>query len=176
MSLRNATVATLRSKRFWLWAIAGIVIYGIPVAIRFVTGRVEIPFLNFPGRWIDHFIPGNLLEKVLVNAFFPGGAGAVAGEIYFTNYKNQVVKGKTKYLARLSGALLLTSVWSAFQYWGYSLSIAMSYGGNIFEHYFVFPINFVLAVLSIFTPDIVYFAKLGIRKVSERLTHKRNVD
>lgn len=165
MSLHNAAVATLRSKRFWVWLITGIVIYAIPAAIRFATGKVEIPILNFPGFWIDHFIPGNLLEKILVNAFFPGGAGAITGEIFYSNYKNQAVTGKTKYLARLTGALLLTGAWSAFQYWGYSLSIAMAYGGNLFEHYFVFPINFVLASLSIFTPTVMYFLKNNISKI-----------
>jgi hypothetical protein len=164
MCLRDATVATLKSKTFLLWLIAGIAIYAMPAAIRFATGRVEISILNFPGFWIDHFIPGNMLEKVLVNAFFPGGVGAVAGEIFFTNYKSVEMKGKTKYLARLSGALLLTGVWSAFQFWGYSLSIAMSYGGNIFESYFVFPINFVLAAFSIFTPDVIHFLKSLIFK------------
>ena len=81
MKLHKAVVATLRSKRFWLWELGGAVIYGIPVAIRFATKSVEIPFLNFPGFWIDHYIPGNMLEKILVNAFFPGGAGSVAAEV-----------------------------------------------------------------------------------------------
>lgn len=159
MHLRKAVVATLRSKRFWWWELGCAVIYGIPAAIRFITNSVSIPFLNFPGFWIDHFIPGNLVEKILVNAFFPGGAGGVAGEIFASNRKGEAVKGKAKYLHRLGGALLQTAVWSAFQYFGYSLSIKGSYGSNIFESIFVFPINFVLAAFSIFTPDVVGFIK-----------------
>src|SRR4030066_1174393 len=109
MNLRRAVMATLRSKRFWLWEVAGAIIYGIPVAIRFVTKSVYIPILSLPGFWIDHYILGNLVEKILVNAFFPGGAGGVAGETFASNYKGEAVKGRTKYLARLGGALAQTA-------------------------------------------------------------------
>jgi hypothetical protein len=159
MKLRRAVVATLRSRRFWLWELGGAAIYGIPVAIRFVTGDVVIPFLNFPGFWIGHLIPGNFLEKVLINAFFPGGAGGVAGEVFAGYRKGEAVTGKAKYLHRLSGALLQTAVWSAFQFFGYSLLLIGPYGSNIFESIFVFPINFVLAAFSVFTPDVVGFLK-----------------
>jgi hypothetical protein len=159
MSLRRAIGATLRSRRFWVWQIGGAIIYGIPVAIRFATGDVVIPFLNFPGFWIGHLIPGNFLEKVLVNAFFPGGAGGVAGEVFAGYRKGETVTGKAKYLHRLGGALLQTGVWSAFQFFGYSLSLIGPYGSNIFESIFVFPINFVLAAFSVFTPDVVDFLK-----------------
>jgi hypothetical protein len=163
MKLREAAVATLRSRRFWWWELGGVVIYGIPVAIRFATGDVVIPFLNFPGFWIGHLIPGNFLEKVLVNAFFPGGAGGVAGEVFAGNFKGEAVKGKAKYVYRLGGALLQTAVWSAFQFFGYSLSLIGPYGSNIFESIFVFPINFVLAAFSVFTPDVVGFLKSKIK-------------
>ena len=113
MNLPSAINATLRSKRFWIWQISGAIIYAIPVAIRFATKNIAIPILNFPGFWIGHFIPGNFLEKLLVNTFFPGGAGGVAGETFVNNYKGEAVKGKTKYLARLGGALLQTAAWSA---------------------------------------------------------------
>ncbi len=159
MQLRKAVVATLGSRRFWWWELGGAVIYSIPVAIRFITKSVVIPFLNFPGFWIGHLIPGNFLEKVLVNAFFPGGAGGVAGEVFAGHRKGEAVTGKAKYLHRLSGALLQTAVWSAFQYFGYSLSLIGPYGSNVFESIFVFPINFVLAAFSIFTPDVVGFIK-----------------
>jgi len=58
------------------------IIYVISVAIRFATKSVAIPLLNFPGFWVGHFIPGNFLEKLLGNSFFPGGAGGVAGDFY----------------------------------------------------------------------------------------------
>jgi len=175
MNLRSAVKATLRSKRFWVWQLAGAIIYGIPVAIRFATKSVEIPFLNFPGFWIDHYIPGNMVEKILVNAFFPGGAGGVAGELLVSNYKGEAVKGKAKYLSRLGGALLQTAAWSAFQYWGYSLMILGPWSiggewGNIFEHWLVFPFNFTLAALSIFTPDVVNFAKSSLAKAYRKLS------
>ena len=109
MKLGSAVKATLRSKRFWVWQLTGVIIYGIPVAIRFATGSVEIPILNFPGFWIGHYVPGNMLEKILVNAFFPGGAGGVAGEELVSNYKEEAIKGKVKYLSRLGGALLQTA-------------------------------------------------------------------
>jgi hypothetical protein len=164
MNLRYATSATLKDKRFWTWMTAGIIIYLIPVAIRFATGKVEIPILNWPGYWIDHYIPGNFLEKILVNAFFPGAAGAIAGEVFAGYYVNQKVSTVKKYLSRLAGALTFVAAFSAFQYWGYSLSIQLSFSENLFEHWFVFPLNFVLASLSIFTPTIVYYLKSKIQK------------
>lgn len=153
-----------------MWEAAGAVLYCIPVVIRFITGTADIPILNFPGFWIGHFIPGNFLEKLLVNAFFPGGAGGIAGEIFSSNYRGEAVRGKTKYLSRLAGALLQTTAWSMFQYWGYSLVIIMPYGGNIFEHTIVFPINFTLAALSIFTPDVVSFVSSTLKNAYLRLT------
>ena len=100
-----------------------------------------------------------IVEKVLVNAFFPGGAGAVAGEIFYSNAHGKVFSRRQKYLSRLGGALLWTTGWSLFQLWGNMQNIIGSYGGNLFEFPFVFPLNFLLAALSIFTPDIVYFIK-----------------
>ncbi len=174
MNLWSAVTATLRSKRFWVWQLAGVIIYGIPVVIRFATGSVEIPILNFPGFWIGHYIPGNMLEKVLVNAFFPGGAGGVAGEVFFSNYKGEAVEGKAKYLSRFGGAMLQTGVWSAFQLWGFSLMILGPWGtgewGNIFEHWLVFPFNFTLAAFSIFTPDVVYFLKSLLVKAHRKFS------
>lgn len=177
MKLLRAIKATLRSKRFWLWQIGGAIIYAIPVAIRFVTGNSQLPILSLLATpVIDHYLPANLVEKILVNAFFPGGAGGVAGETIATNYKGNSVEGKTKYLSRLGGALLQTSVWSAFQYWGYFLMIlgpwttSAELGGNIFEYWMVFPLNFVLAAFSIFTPDVVGFVKAGLVKAYRRLS------
>ena len=105
--------------------IAGIIIYLIPVAIRFATGKVEIiPFLNWPGYWIDHIIPGNLLEKILVNAFFPGAAGAIAGEVFVGYYQTtKTTNTTTKYLSTVCGGDSFCFSLFAFQYWGYSLSI-----------------------------------------------------
>src|SRR4030042_2944924 len=116
MKLRKAIANTLKSERFWKWEIGGAILYGIPAAIRFITKSPTIPILNLPGFWIDHYIPGNLVEKILINAFFPGGAGGVAGELLVSNYKGEEAKGKKKYLARLGGALLQTAAWSAFQF------------------------------------------------------------
>jgi hypothetical protein len=164
MTLQTALKSTLRSRRFWLWQIAGAIIYLIPVAIRFATNNVAIPILNFPGFWIGHFIPGNLVEKILVNAFFPGGAGAVAGEVFFSHYKGEATNRKTRYLYRLAGALLQTAAWSLFQFVGYSLAINGPYGSNLFEFFTVFPINFVLAACSIFTPTVVGYIKSKIAK------------
>ncbi|HUT17024.1 MAG TPA: hypothetical protein VMW84_01860 [Acidobacteriota bacterium] len=175
MKLRRAIGATLRSKRFWLWEVGGAILYGIPVAIRFITKSVYIPILSLPGFWISHYIPGNLVEKILINAFFPGGAGGVAGETLVSNYKGEAIRGKTKYLARLDGALVQTSAWSAVQYWGYFLWISGPHGsGNLFEHPVVFPINFTLATLSIFTPDVVNFAKSKLENAYQKLSKRKN--
>jgi hypothetical protein len=164
MSLCSAAKATLKNRRFWLWQIAGVIIYAIPVAIRFSTGSVVIPILNFPGFWIGHFIPGNMLEKVLVNAFFPGGAGGIAGEVFYGYYKGKAESWKTVHRRRLAGAMVWTAAWSTFQFFGYFLSIMGPYGSNIFEYAGVFPINFVIAALSIFTPDVVNLLKSALGK------------
>lgn len=174
MKLWSAVKATFRSKRFWVWQLCGVILYALPAVYRFSTGSVAIPILNFPGFWIGHYIPGNMLEKVLVNAFFPGGAGSVAGEILFSNYKGEAVEGKAKYLSRLSGAMLQTGAWSAFQLWGFSLMLIGPWGrgefGNIFEHWTVFPFNFTLAAFSIFTPNVVYFLKSLLVKARGKLS------
>jgi hypothetical protein len=178
MNLWSAAKATLKSKRFWVWQLAGVIIYALPVATRFFTGSVEIPILNFPGFWIGHYIPGNMLEKVLVNAFFPGGAGGVAAEVFINNHKGEAVEGKTKYLSRLGGALVQTGVWSAFQLWGFSLMILGPWSeggfGNIFEHYTVFPFNFTLAAFSVFTPDVVNFLKSLMVRTYRKLSGQRS--
>jgi len=176
MKLRRAIASTLRSKRFWEWEVCGAIFYGIPVVIRFITKSNYIPILSLPGFWISYYIPGNLVEKILVNAFFPGGAGGVAGETFLSNYKGETIRGKTKYLARLGGALVQTSAWSAFQYWGYLLWISGPYGsGNLFEHPVVFPINFLLAALSIFTPDVLNFIKSKMENAFQKMKKYKNV-
>ncbi len=152
----SAVAAVFRTKRFWVWQILGAVIYALPVTIRLATGNVILPVLSwFATPWVDHYIPGNLVEKILVNAFFPGGAGAVAGEIYLLQVHGQIESRRQKYLWRLGGALLWTTLWSLFQLWGNMQNIMGSYGGNLFEYPMVFPLNFLLASLSIFTPDIL---------------------
>lgn len=173
MKLISAATATLKSKRFWMWQIGGSTIYAMPALIRFLTGNVYIPILSLPGFWIDHYIPGNLVEKILVNAFFPGGAGSIAGEELGRNYYGKFTRGKTKYLSRLTGALLQTAAWSLFQYWGYSLMIMGPWSvgsgwGNIFEHWYVFPFNFILACFSIFTPDVLYFVKRKLTSLCQK--------
>ncbi len=168
VNLQQSIRKTMRNRRFWIWELSGAIIYAIPAAIRYATGIVALPILNFPGFWIDHLIPGNMLEKVLVNAFFPGGAGAVAGELLVTNY-NGSLSSRTKYLARLGGALGQTVVWSAFQFFGYYLSIEGPGGSwNLFESVYVFPINFVLACFSIFTPDIIGFIAARTTKLLKK--------
>ena len=94
MNLWSAVKATLRSKRFWVWQLAGVVIYGLPVVIRFATGSVAIPILNFPGFWIGHFIPGNMLEKVLVTRFFLEALVALLGKCLLTITRAKLFRGR----------------------------------------------------------------------------------
>ena len=162
----HALVATLRSRRFWGWQIGGAIIYLIPVLIRLISGNVVLPVLGlFETPWIGHWIPGNLVEKILVNAFFPGAAGAIAGEIFLSQLKGPPQNTKGKYVWRLAGALLWVAVWTLFQWWGNLQNIIGSYGGNLFEYPFVYPLNFALASLSIFTPDIVGYAGTKLRAI-----------
>jgi uncharacterized membrane protein YeaQ/YmgE (transglycosylase-associated protein family) len=150
--------------------IAGCIVYLIPAAIRYATGSIIIPFLNWPGYWIEHFVPGNLSEKILVNMVFPGAVGAIAGEVFAASYLKQALTSKAKYLCRLAGALVFVSVWSLFQLWGYSMSIYMSFSpaSNLFESYFVFPINYIIACFSIITPTILYFIKNRVLRILKR--------
>jgi hypothetical protein len=166
----KAITDLFRSKRFWIWQIGGAIIYGVPVLIRIVTGNVLLPGLSLLAvPWIDHYVPGNLVEKILVNAFFPGGAGAVAGEILYSNLHNDGYTRRQKYLARLGGSLTWVTAWSLFQLWGNLQNIMGSYGGNLFEYPMVFPLNFALAALSIITPDLVDFIKNKISKAYQKL-------
>src|SRR5512136_2713598 len=106
MYLRSVS-KMLRNRRFWVWQLGGVFIYAIPATIRLTTGSIHLPILSmFMPPWVTPFVPGNIVEKVLVNAFFPGGAGAVAGEILYANMHGHVLSGKQKYLARLGGTLL----------------------------------------------------------------------
>ncbi len=160
----------LRSRRFWVWGICGAAIYAIPATIRIATGSVVLPVLSWAATpWVGMYVPANLVEKILVNAFFPGAAGAVAGEVFFQNAKSKILVGREKYLARLSGALLAVTVWSLIQLSGGLLDIAGSWGGNLFEYPSVFPLNYLLASLSIFTPTVIYFCKDRIASASHRL-------
>ncbi len=152
-----ALKATLRSRRFWTWQLLGMAIYALPVTIRLATGNVVLPILGLlQTPWIDHAVPANLVEKILVNEFFPGAAGAIAGEIFFAN-KNagQDISRRRKYGYRLVGALFYVTLFSLFQLFGYLANITASYGSNLFEYPGVYPLNFLLASLSIFTPTIV---------------------
>jgi hypothetical protein len=165
-------IELFRSKRFWSWEICCSIIYAIPAAIRLATGNVILPVLSLlQTPWIGFFVPGNLVEKILVNAFFPGGAGAVAGEIFFSNTMNKNLEGREKYVARLKGALLQTTLWSLFQLSGGLLNIAGSWGGNLFEYPTVYPLNFLLASLSIFTPTVLGFLRNKIVSTFHRLKY-----
>ena len=171
---RKAFASTLRTRRFWLWAIGGMIIYAIPALIRSVTGSVVLPVLSLVSiPWIGIYIPGNLFEKILVNAFFPGGAGAIAGEVFFSSAKSKILEGREKYFARLYGALLAVTIWSLIQLSGDLLGISGSWGGNLFEYPSVFPLNFLLASLSIFTPDIVSFVKSKLVKAYQLISARR---
>jgi hypothetical protein len=173
MEWRRAVAGTLRSRRFWTWQIAGAIIYSAPVAVRFATGSNTLPILSLLATpWIDHYVPGNLVEKILVGAFFPGGAGAIAGEILTSKRSGIAVKGRGKYFARLGGALAQTAAWTAFQFWGNLQNITGPYGGNIFEYPMVYPLNFLIASLAIFTPTVVYFAKSKLQKAYQKLVAK----
>ncbi len=167
----HAIAATLRSKRFWVWQLGGAIIYAIPVTIRLVTGNVVLPILGLlETPWIDHLVPANLVEKILVNAFFPGAAGAVAGEIFFTNRNaEQTVSRRRRYGYRLAGALFYVALFSLFQLVGYLANITATYGSNLFEYPGVYPLNFLLASLSIFTPDVISFLKTRIINTYKKL-------
>ena len=173
MNWRSAIASTLRSRRFWVWQVAGAVIYGIPVLVRVMTGSVYLPVLSLLATpWIDHYVPGNLVEKVLVQAFFPGGAGGVAGEVLVSNHDGKALVGKRKYVVRLAGALAWTGAWSLFQLWGNMQNIIGSFEGNLFEYPMVFPLNFLIAAFSIFTPDALGLLKKGFAKLYRRLKGK----
>ncbi len=156
----RAAANTLRSRRFWIWQLGSAFIYAIPATIRITTGNVHLPILSmFMVPWVSPFVPGNIVEKILVNAFFPGGAGAIAGEIFCSKIHSENLSNRQKYLARLGGAWLWTAGWSLFQFWGYIQNVTGSYGGNLFESPLVFPLNFLLASIAIFTPEVAGYIK-----------------
>ena len=156
----EAFKSMLRNRRFWTWVICGAAIYAVPAGIRIATGSVILPVLSYAATpWIGMYVPANLVEKILVNAFFPGGAGAVGGEVFFSNVRSRALVGREKYVARLCGASLAVALWSLVQLSGGILNMTGSWGGNLFEYPSVFPLNFLLAALSIFTPTVLGFLK-----------------
>ncbi len=158
-----------------MWQLGGAFIYSIPAAIRLATGSIHLPILSmFMVPWVTPYVPGNIVEKVLVNAFFPGGAGAVAGEIFYSYTHGQAFSQKQKYLSRLGGAWLWTAGWSLFQFWGYMQNVTGSYGGNLFESPLVFPLNFLLASLSIFTPDVIGYFKNEVTNTYHAVRRKKS--
>lgn len=172
---KRAFAGMFRSRRFWVWQLAGAFIYAIPATIRLATGNVHLPILSaFMPPWTTPFVPRNIVEKVLVNAFFPGGAGAVAGEVFYANSQTKQLSRKQKYLARLGGAWVQTAAWSLFQFVGYIQNITGSYGGNLFESPYVFPLNFALASMAIFTPDVVGFIKNRLVNTCHKLNRKKS--
>ena len=171
----RAVANTFRSKRFWIWQLGSVFIYSIPATIRITTGNIHLPLLSmFMVPWVTPYVPGNIVEKVLVNAFFPGGAGAVAGEILYSKVHSESFTRRQKYLARLGGAWLWTAGWSLFQFWGYMQNVTGSYGGNLFESPLVFPLDFLLATLSILTPDVVGYLKKEVGTAYLGLWHKKS--
>ena len=102
MHLRNLA-SMLRCRRFWVWEIGGAVIYAVPAAIRIATRQrlFCLVFSLLATPCLGYVCPSNLVEKIMVNAFFPGGAGAIAGELYFSSAYAKNLEGKQKYVARL---------------------------------------------------------------------------
>ena len=171
----EAIAGTLRSRRFWVWQLGGALIYAIPASIRLATGSIHLPILSmFMPPWVTPFVPGNIVEKVLVNAFFPGGAGAVAGEVFYAKQKGKPLTRRQKYFGRLCGALLWATFWTLFQFWGYMQNITGSYGDNLFESPYVFPLNFLLASLSILTPTVIGFIKTKLVNASRWLRREKS--
>ena len=171
----RAITNLLRSRRFWIWQLGSAFIYSIPATIRITTGNIHLPILSmFMVPWVTPYVPGNIVEKVFVNAFFPGGAGAIAGEILYSKMQSENLSGRQKYLARLGGAWLWTGGWSLFQFWGYLQNVTGSYGGNLFESPLVFPLNFLIASLSIFTPTIVGLFRTKLADAYHILRHEKS--
>ena len=159
MRALDAARKTLKSRRFWKWELGSMALYALPVAIRTVTRNPVIPILDPSFASPSPYIPGNPLEKILVNAFFPGGAGGVGGEIFYENYASKEPTRKQKYLSRLTGALAQAGVFTLLQYAGNTQNIIGTHGQNIFEPPELYPFNFLLATLSIFTPNVVDYVK-----------------
>lgn len=129
----EAFKSMLRSRRFWLWGICGAAIYAVPAGIRIATGSVILPVLSLAATpWIGMYVPANLVEKILVNAFFPGGAGGIAGEVFFSNARSKALIGREKYVARLYGAMLAVALWSLVQLSG-GLRTSRGHGAETFS-------------------------------------------
>jgi len=167
----NAVSETVKSKRIWAWELCSAAIYGAPALVRFTTRSPDIPILNEPGYSIAGS-PPNLIEHLITNPFFPGGAGAMVGETFFRNYTCRKLTGKAKYLSRLGGALIQYGVWTGIQYLGYLQERIGPHGENIFDPPEKIPYTLGIAVLSIFTPDAVSYARKGMQAINRRFGNK----
>ncbi|MBI4010450.1 MAG: hypothetical protein HY361_04685 [Candidatus Aenigmarchaeota archaeon] len=171
MRVLNAISEAVKSKRIWAWELGSFVLHVAPALVRFATKNPVIPILNEPGYSIAGS-PPNLVEHLITNPFFPGGAGAVVGETLVSNYTGRKLAGKSKYLARLGGALLQYGVWTGIQYLGYLQDKIGPHGENIFDPPEKIPYTLGLTVLSVFTPDVVDYANKGIQSLYRRVRAK----
>jgi hypothetical protein len=163
--LGKALYETVKDPGVLKWELGSTALYATPATIRFITKNPVIPVLNFPGSSPSPYLPPNLVEKLVVNSFFPGGAGGVAGEIFFSKYMNKPLHGKAKYLSRLTGSLTQYVGWTSIQYLGYLQNIIGPHGENIFEPpEITLGFNLLMAAASIFTPDVLKYIKSKLVK------------
>jgi hypothetical protein len=127
----QALKRTLSSRRFWIWQLGGAAIYAIPVTIRLVTGNVVLPVLGLlENPWIDHFVPANMAEKILVNASFRVRLGRL-GRNLFTYKNGESAISKRVSTVTLGRAMFYATLWSLFQLLGYLANKTASYGSNL---------------------------------------------
>jgi len=164
----QATTQSLKERKGWI--ATGITIYGLPALYRAVT-RSDLPLPLFETS--NEYIPKNLTEKLLINPIAPGGVGAAIGETFVEKFTSRENKGLRKYLSRVFGSVVTTSIWTGIQYLGYTICDMLKYewpsGGNPFESPNVYPFNMLIAVsFAPFVPYVADYLKLKIKRNSEK--------
>ena len=152
----------------------GAVIYAVPAAIRIATGSVILPVLSFVRRrGLACSFLGTWLRRFWLTLFSQVVRVLLLVKSFFQVPNLKSLWDEKCMLPDCMGLCSAVAVSSLIQLSGGILGIAGSWGGNLFEYPSVFPLNFLLASLSIFTPTILSFFKNKIAGLYHRLNFGR---
>lgn len=150
------------------WLVGGVSVYAAPALFRAVTKITEI----FPHFYeLPWYLPPNIIEKGIVNSFFPGAtASVVIGDTKWKPYRSFIkslskkigLEKYEKFVGRFTGAAIGTTLWTAFQAAGYVQDYLWPHGGNAFEDPSVYPFNIAIGLASTLVP-------YGVEKLKSRL-------
>lgn len=135
-----------QSRRLFKWEVVGAAAYAIPIAIRSITKQAYIGLPTIESYNVFGMLtPTNLVEKAIINSLYPGGAGAVAGEILIPKILRRELGSMGLHLTRMVGAGLQTLGHTLIQYYLNNQRFLWPHGEPP-ETSGIYPFNFLWAV------------------------------